>query len=131
MTQENAIRVAKSFYDAVEQRNFDTASEILHSESTVWNEHERSDHPARPVFNGSHPLWSALAEFRYTERKYMATDHEVTVEYVARGTTVRGRQFAFPVTARLFLTSDGRGIRRIEEFFGLADSAAFQEVLAD
>ncbi|WP_157877400.1 nuclear transport factor 2-like protein [Streptomyces odonnellii] len=131
MTHESAMRIAEILYDAVEQRDFETVLGILDNDATLWNEHERSDHSAREFFGGSHALWSAVASLRYTERKYTPTEHGVSVEYVARGLTVRGRRFTFPVTARLFLSSDGHRIRRIEEFFRLTDAAAFQEALID
>lgn len=131
MIQESAINIAKSFYDAAERRDFRICQELLQADAVLWNEHEQSDSPARPLFNGSHPLWSVVSEFRYTERKYAATDRGVTVEYVARGATTHGRRFALPVTAHLFIATDGRSIRRIEEYFTPADMAAFQTLLSD
>ncbi|WP_317441127.1 nuclear transport factor 2 family protein [Streptomyces collinus] len=130
MTQKSPAHIVEAFYDALEQRDFETVLGVLREDAALWNEHERTDHSARFFFSSSNPLWSAVSELRYAERKYSVADQEVTVEYVARGRTVRGRHFAFPVTARLLLTSDGQGIRRIEEYFGLADAAAFQEMLA-
>jgi ketosteroid isomerase-like protein len=129
MTNATTIGTAHNFYDAVERRDFSACLSLLTTDCTVWNEHERIDRPARTVYDGTGPLWSAVNEMLYTERKCTAPGPAVTMAYLARGTTVRGKDFAVPVRARLLFGDDGL-IKSIEEFFDPADMTALHTALA-
>ncbi len=102
---------------------------MLAAGCTIWNSVERIDRPARGVFDGTGPMWSALRKLRYTDRRFRDGRGRLVVDYVSLAVTSRGSTVATPVTVFLTFTADGL-IERIEEQFEEAGLARLQEALS-